>query len=206
MQKQQVLYIHGGEAFSKYENYLELLRTKPIRDLPWDEPSQKWPHTLRGSLGEQYEVFMPNMPCSGNAKYAEWKIWFERHFEYVRDGLILIGWSQGGYFLVKYLLENDMPVQVAALILLAAPFETEDFGGEDGGDFAFDTNKVGELAKKVGEIHILHSEDDFVVPYAHALKYKAALPEATLHTFTDKNHFLVPELPELLTVVRTIHS
>ena len=50
----------------------------------------------------------------------------------------------------------------------------------------------------------MHSKDDFVVPYEHALKYKEALPEAALLTFEDKNHFLVEELPELLTEIRKI--
>ena len=50
----------------------------------------------------------------------------------------------------------------------------------------------------------MHSKDDFVVPYEHALKYKAALPEAELVTFEDKNHFLVEELPELVERIRAL--
>lgn len=168
-----------------------------IRDLPGSEPLKKWSGTFREDLGDAYEVFMPAMPNSQNAKYEEWKIWFERYFEYLHDGVILVGWSQGGYFLAKYLIENEPPVTIKALFLLAAPFEKTDFGGEDGGDFAFDTERVGELAKKVGKIEIFHSKDDFLVPYEHALKYKAALPEAESVTFTDRNHFLIEQFPEL---------
>jgi pimeloyl-ACP methyl ester carboxylesterase len=50
----------------------------------------------------------------------------------------------------------------------------------------------------------MHSKDDFVVPYEHALKYKAALPAAELITFEDKNHFLVEELPELVQKIRNL--
>lgn len=202
MNKQQVFYIHGGSSFSNYEAFLEDLSTKTIRDLPGEEPLKKWPVTLREDLGEDCEVFMPSMPNSQNAKYEEWKIWFERHFEYLRDGVILVGWSQGGYFLSKYLIENTPLFKVKALFLVAAPFEPADFGGEDGGDFAFDTSRVGELANKASKINIFHSKDDFAVPYEHALKYKEALPEAELVIFENKNHFLIEEFPELLDLIK----
>ena len=202
--KQQVFYIHGGTAYSDYEAYLNDLRTKEIRNLPGLEQLKKWPSSLVEDLGEQYEVFTPSMPNSSNAKYEEWKIWFERHFEYLHDDIILVGWSQGGYFLAKYLIENDTPFSIKALFLLAAPYEPADFGGEDVGDFAFDTSRAGELANKADKIFIMHSKDDFVVPYEHALKYKKALPEAELVTFEDKTHFLVEEFPELLEKVREV--
>lgn len=204
--KQQVFYIHGGAAFSRYDDFLTHLKTKVIRDLPGAEVLKKWSSTLREDLGEAYEVFTPSMPNSQNAKYEEWKIWFERYFEYLHDGVILVGWSQGGYFLVKYLIENDTPFTVKALCLVAAPFESVDFEGEDGGDFAFDTSRVGELAKKVEKICIFHSKDDFLVPYEHALKYTKALPGATLVTSEDKNHFLIEKFPELLTHIKRLSS
>jgi predicted alpha/beta hydrolase family esterase len=201
--KQQVFYIHGGEAFSDYNKFLQHLRTKEIRNLPGSVEIKKWTGTLREDLGEDFEVFTPSMPNSHNAKYEEWKIWFERHFEYLNDGVILLGWSQGGYFLSKYLTENSLPVKVKHLVLLAAPFQPADFGVEDGGDFAFDTTKVGEIMKKVDKITILHSTDDPVVPYEHAEMYKKALPTSELITFNDKNHFLVEELPELIELLKT---
>jgi len=204
MKKQQVFYIHGGSAYSQYDAYLANLRQMPIRNLPDIEQMKKWPSTLAPALGAGFQVFQPVMPNSNNAKYEEWKIWFERHFEYLQDDIILVGWSQGAYFFAKYLTENNPPVTIKALVLLAAPFEPADFGGEDGGDFAFDTRRVGELAQKVASIVLLHSTDDFVVPYAHALKYQAALPQAELMTFTDKNHFLVEKLPELVQKIKSL--
>ena len=202
MNKQQVFYIHGGSSFSDYGVFLEDLKTKTIRNLPGSEPLKMWTGTFREDLGEGYEVFMPAMPNSQNAKYEEWKIWFERHFEYLRDGVILVGWSQGGYFLSKYLIENETPFETRALFLVASPFEAGDFGGEDGGDFAFDTIRVGELANKAPKIYLFHSKDDPIVPYEHSLKFKEALPEAELIIFEDKNHFLVETFHELLEMIR----
>ncbi len=201
--KQQVFYIHGGSAYTNYEAFLETLRSRPLRDIPGMEPLKKWTGTLREDLGPDFEVFMPSMPNSQNAKYLEWKLWFQRYFEHLHDGVILVGWSQGAYFLVKYLLEEDpVPFSVKALVLLAGPFEADNFGGEDGGDFAFDTSRVGDLAEKVPKIVIMHSTDDHIVPYEHATKYKEALPGAKLVTFTDKNHFLVEEFPEIIQEIK----
>lgn len=202
--KQQVFYIHGANAFSKREDFLEYLRTEPIRGLPGDENFKKWANSLPEDLGEEYEVFTPLMPNKQNCRYDEWKIWFERHFEYLRDGIILVGWSQGGYFFAKYLTENDFPFRIKALFLLAAPLMAHNDNGEDGADFQFDYSKVGILAEKAQKIFILHSKDDPIVPYAHALEYKKAIPEAELITFEDKNHFLIEEFPELVEKIRGV--
>ncbi len=197
--KKQILYIHGGEAFSNYDNYLEHLRTIPIDD-PLNEapPRKKWKMWLKEKLQDTHEMYMPSMPSPGNAKYNEWKIWFERYFEFLREDVILIGHSQGGYFLAKYLSENTMPAKVKAVYLLAAPFCREDSGGEDGGDFEFEPNNLHKLEEQCEKVFIYHSKDDFVVPYEHGLKFKEKLPEAVFVTFNDKNHFLDEELPEIL--------
>ena len=203
MSKKQIFYIHGGSAYSDYEAFLSDLRNEPIRDLPGSEPFKKWTDTLKEELSE-YDVFKPTMPNSKNAKYEEWKIWFERYIPHLNDGLICVGWSQGGYFFAKYLIENPAPVKIKALFLVAAPFQPDDFGGEDGGDFAFDSSRVGELSEKAEKIFLYHSKDDFVVPYEHALKFKEMLPEAALVTFEDKNHFLIPEFPEIIKEIKAI--
>lgn len=203
--KQQVFFIHGGEAYSNYDDFLYDLRNEdlgnPLGDIP-----KRWSRTLKGDLPE-YEVFTPSMPNKQNARYEEWKIWFERHFTFLRDGLILVGHSQGGMFLVKYLIENTPPFTIKALFLAAAVHVSDNKineSREDGGDFIFDTSKVGELQKKAENIVIMHSEDDFVVPFEHALRYKAALPEAELVTFSDKNHFLIEEFPELIEKIKRL--
>lgn len=202
--KQQVLYIHGGNSYSNYADFLNELRTMIIPALSGEISMKRWTDTLRDDLGDGYEYIAPSMPNKHNAKYIEWKIWFERYLEVLRDGAILIGWSQGGYFLSKYLIEETLPIKVKALILIAAPFEPADFGGEDGGDFAFDTSRAGSIADKVKHIVIFHSKDDFVVPYEHALKYHEALPKAEFVSFEDRNHFLMAEFPELIEKIKNI--
>ena len=205
MRKQQIVYISGGDAFTNYDDFLEFLRSIPIRNLPGVEEKPFWSRTIWETFTEEgYEVFTPAMPNKLNAKYEEWKIWFERHFEHLHDGVILVGWSLGGYFLVKYLLENETPFTIKALFLLAPLFENENVegDGDDGGDFAFDTSRVGELANRTDAIYLFHSKDDPIVPFHHSEKYAAALPNAELITFEDKNHFLIEEFPELVEKIR----
>jgi uncharacterized protein len=196
----QVVFVHGGEAFSKYEDFLTYLKNDTVER--YTKKVKRWHQALPDDLGEGYEVFLPQMPNAENAKYLEWKIWFEKYLAFLEDGAILIGHSQGGYFLVKFLLENELSVKIRALYLVAAPFEPDDFGGEDGGDFRFDTTKVHNLSNKAQNIFIFHSKDDFVVPYAHALKYKAALPAAELVLFEDRVHFWQESFPELIESIK----
>ena len=63
---------------------------------------------------------MPSMPNKQNAAYDEWSIWFEKYFAYLKDDVILIGWSLGGMFLAKYLSDKPFPVKIKSLFLLAA--------------------------------------------------------------------------------------
>ena len=201
--KKQVVFIHGGDSFTQKEDFLQHLRTAPLRSLPGEESPLRWTQTLAADLGEEYEVFMPSMPNKQNADFREWSIWFERHFEYLRDGAVLVGWSLGGMFLAKYLSEKQTPFTVGRLFLLAAPcgqYSSPD--GNDCGNFQFDPAILTNLNQHVKNIEIWHSEDDFVVDFADAKKYQTSLPEATFKGFIDKNHFLTPTFPELLQSIK----
>lgn len=201
-EKKQVLFIHGADSCSNYEDFLTSLRTRPIDS--YQEPSKRWKHTLAEQLGSDFEVIMPQMPNSENAKYLEWKIWFERYFEFLGGEVVLIGHSQGGYFLAKYLTENTVPFTLAALYLVAAPIAPDDFSGEDGGDFNFDPTGLNHLEEQARQVIIVHSEDDEIVPFAHALRYKKALPKAVFMSFPDRGHFLQPEFPELISHIQSL--
>lgn len=203
--KKQLFFIHGGDSFSRYEDFLQSLQTMTIRNLPTSQKMGIWTTTLVDDFGDDFEVFLPTMPNKQNAQYKEWKIWFERHFEYLRDGVVLVGWSLGGMFLAKYLTENSLPYKIKALFLLAAPCGAcSGKNGNDCGSFQFAPEIVSKLVNKAEKVEIWHSKDDFVVPYQHALTYKQYLPEAVLVTLEDKNHFLVPEFKELVNKIKEL--
>ncbi len=202
--KKQVVFIGGGDSYSNYDDYVLALQNAPLRN-PLGEKSKRWTDTLRKDLGDSYELYMMSMPNTNNAVYAEWKIWFEKYFTYFHNDVILLGWSLGGMFLAKYMSEENTPFSIGALFLLASPCgEYDDGVGDDCGSFRFDCTALPSIAEKVPKISVLHSKDDFVVPYAHALKYEECLPEAKLITFENKNHFLVEEFPELVEMIKKL--
>jgi predicted alpha/beta hydrolase family esterase len=141
------------------------------------------------------------MPCKDNANYTAWKIWFERHFDFIHDQTpTVIGHSLGCTFLLKYLSENKFPKQIKQLHLVA-PWVNNDIKVlplERVASFAFDINKINVLEKMAEEIHIWHSEDDDVVPFSDSEMINKKLPKATLHRFTDRKHFIQPAFLELL--------
>lgn len=201
--KQDLVFIHGGNAYSQYDDFLDSLQHSDIRDPLGSEPD-RWSKKLPQSLGADFNVYCPQMPSKTNAKYSEWQIWFERYLNFVENPLVLVGWSLGGLFLAKYLSENELLQPGKALYILAAPFKRDSLEGEDCGDFWFDLEKLPRAAKQAEKIVLMHSEDDFVVPYEHVLGYKKAWSTAELITYTDKNHFLLTDFPELIDNLKTL--
>lgn len=192
--KKQIVFIHGGETFASYEDYFEYLKGAEYD--PYEERSPIWKDTLAEDLGDDYELLMPSMPSKYNAKYSEWKLWFEKVIPFMRDELVLVGWSLGGIFLAKFLSENELPVSVKSLHLIAAPHDDSE-GDYSLADFVL-PESLEALSETAREVHLYHSEDDYVVPFGDIKKYAKQLPEAHLHTFSDRNHFLVETFPELL--------
>ncbi len=202
--KKQVIFIGGGDSFSKYDNFLSYLKNKTIRD-PYGTEREDWSTRLRGDLGDGYELFQIAMPNTVNADYLAWKIWFERHFVYLRSEVVLIGCSLGGMFLAKYLAEASLPVPIKALYLLATPCgEYNDDYHNDCGSFRFNPESLHVLPDRVAQVEVWHSDDDFVVPVEHALRFKGHIPQANLRIFKGKTHFLVPELPELVEHIKQL--
>jgi predicted alpha/beta hydrolase family esterase len=200
---QQILFIHGGNCFDAYESYLDFLRAREISkdDLVG---KKKWRHILQADLGEDYEVFLPQFPCAWNAKYVEWKIWFEKFIPFLKDDIILIGGSLGGIFLAKYFSENDFPIKIRAILLLAAPFDAKNREvGYSLVDFVL-PESLEKLEKQVGKIFLYHSKDDPIVPFADVEKYATKLPSAEKVIFEDKGHFILEEFPEIVEKLRSI--
>lgn len=192
--KRQIIFIHGGETFDTYEEYVEYLKNYAIDFSRTKE--KRWRDTLETELG--VEVIAPSMPSPKNAKYAEWKIWFEKYLPILEEGVVLIGHSLGGIFLAKYLAENALPKKAAAVFLVAAPYSDEgDYVPYSLADFVLPPS-LAPMTRQASRIILVHSEDDMVVPYGDLARYKKALPEAEVMTFTDRGHFLQESFPELV--------
>lgn len=198
--KKQVLFVHGGNAYDTYEDFIAELQTFSVD--PYTTEKKKWRMSLKEDLGSGFEVLLPEMPNKQNAKYGEWKVWMDKYLPFLHDGVILVGHSLGGVFLVKYLSEETFPIYVKALYLISAPFFT--LRSKEGGDFRFTIEKFATFTEKVKEIVIFHAKDDTVVPFSHAESYKAVFPDARFEPFAEGGHFVRESFPELTADIRVL--
>lgn len=198
--KTQIIVLHGGETFDTYGEYLENLRAKKLDFARLMQ--EDWKSGLQEKLGKNFRVILPQMPNKKNAKYLEWKIWFDKIVPYLEDGCILIGHSLGGIFLAKYLSEEIVPKKIKALFLVAAPYDDLDF--EDSlADFILPAH-LGKLIAQVETICIYHSEDDPVVPIADAYKYQKAISKAEVCILKDRQHFNQELFPEIVESIKAV--
>ncbi len=198
--KQQVIVIHGADSYATYDEYIAGLEARTIYSLD-DLKRKDWKAGLQQSLGESYDVLLPTMPNKNNARYKEWKIWFEKILPFVEDGATFIGHSMGGIFLAKYFSEEKYMRHITAIILVAAPFT--DSEGESLEDFNFVTDCVA-LSSATKNVILYHSKDDPVVPFSHAEMYKRLLPASAFHIFEDRQHFNQEELREIVEEIKSL--
>jgi predicted alpha/beta hydrolase family esterase len=199
--KQQIVAIHGGETFDTYQNYISYLKNKIIEPERL-KPKRDWKNTLLEKLGENFEVLLPSMPNKTNSQFKEWKIWFERITPFIKKNTIFVGHSLGGTFLAKYLSQNTISKSIRAVILVAAPFDDAD------SKYSLASFKLPPSLKKFSEqadkIYLIHSKDDFVVPFEDLKKYKKALPDAEIMVFDHKEHFSQETFPEIVKLIKTL--
>ena len=198
--KKQIILIHGGDTFADYEHYIAFLKQW---ELTYESLfARGWKGSFAEALGEEYEVIAPRMPDSMNAKYVEWKIWFQKLLPFVRDHVVLIGHSLGGIFLAKFLSEETFPRKIRATILIAAPYE--EHGPDDSlADFSL-PDSLEIFAEQGGDIILYHSKDDDVVPFVDMEAYIGRLPQAKTVIFKNRGHFIGSEFPELVKEIKKL--
>ncbi len=197
----QVVVIHGGNTFETYEQYLSFLKSS---EFDFERlKTKRFKDVLGDRLGKDFEVILPSMPNSENAKYEEWKIWFEKIVPFLEETIILVGHSLGGIFLAKYLSEEIFPKKILGTFLIAAPYDGR-YLEEFLGDFALPKSLERFMAQG-GKINLYHSKDDPVVPFVNVEKYKEDLPEAEVIVFEDREHFSQDEFLELTEDIKKLY-
>lgn len=195
----QVLIIHGGMTFRNKKDYLYYLKTRKVSP----EPRINWAGDyLVEKLGKSFKVIRPAMPLKENAKYADWKIFFERYLPFLKGNFILIGNSLGGIFLAKYLSEHKLPKKALSAYLVCAPFDDTVEEEDLVGGFKLKSD-LSLIEKNVKNLKLLFSRDDLVVPVSHATKYAKKLVKAKIVIYKSKNgHFNVPTFPEIIKMIK----
>lgn len=140
----------------------------------------------------------PEMPEAYSPDYEKWSREFAR-FE-VNEESILIGHSCGGGFLLRWLSENE--VKIKKLVLVAPWLDPKRRKTTAFFDFKIDQN----INERIGETHILVSNDDKddILESVDIIKNK--LSGINLHEFTNYRHFCLSHMktdkfPELLNII-----
>jgi hypothetical protein len=195
MQK-QIVVIHGGDSYETREKFLDVLKKRKVTKGSFF-PKSDWKSNLQKDLGDEYEVLSPRMPNKQNARYDEWKAWFERAFPFVENGVILVGHSMGGLFLAKHLSENKFPRKISAFFLVAPVYR--DAEGAANFPITADLKKAWEQCPN---IHIFQSEDDPLVAMSEVEEYQKAWPDAKRHAFQNRGHFNQETFPEIVEEIK----
>ena len=209
MNKHQIILIDGGNSYNNDKEALDWME-----NCDWDIMAKlpSWKKWLSDWLSDHFDIIRPDMPNIMNAKYHEWKIWFEKYFRYISSlpkveqstfdrvisknsqdetsKLILVGHSLGATFLVKYLTENLFPRHIDALHLISPVYDDTGLKWESLGTFRFAPQALPHFHDQAKHIHIWSSTDDSVVPYDHSVKFHVNLVGSTLHTLHDRGHFV----------------
>ncbi len=188
----QVFIIHGGNSFDSYDSYLRDLTSSPL-DYERMKYTQRWFKQGITAALTDFDVLTPTMPNSQNAIYDEWKIMFEKIVPLFGSDVQLVGHSLGAMFLAKYLNATALPKKAHRIILVSGGYN--DSQHEELG--SFEIHSSSGLENSAEQVHLFHSEDDFVVPFSELAKFQSDLPNATTHVYRDRGHFLQPDFPEL---------
>jgi len=197
--KTQIFLVHGGETFKNQKDYLNYLKKRAVSI----EKRPRWAlEYLDEELGKKFEIIRPRMPLQENAKYSDWKIYFERFIPLLRNNVILIGNSLGGIFLAKYLSENKFPKKILSVYLTCAPFDNTCPNEDLVGGFKLKSD-LSLIEKNCKNTTFIFSNDDDVVPVSHAEKYRSKLKNVKFIFFKSKNgHFRVSKFPEIVKMIK----
>jgi uncharacterized protein len=156
---------------------------------------------LRRELGAGWEIRFPVVSDPEAPDAPKWESLLKREFARCPDGVILLGHSLGGSMLLKHLSSHRVPVRLAALISVSAPWwGPEGWGMEE---FALPGDFPSRLPE-IPEIHFFHAQRDPVVAFEHLALYQKALPGIKAHPIPRKDHAFAKGLPDLVKVLRQL--
>lgn len=187
--------------FASRKKLVAYLKGKKVKSIDYFR-KEGWKNSLQEKLGIKFDVISPEMPNRFDARYKEWKIWFEKLLPFVKRGAIFIGHSLGGMFLAKYLSENTMRKKPGAVVIVAAPYNGST-NNEVFKDFKL-PRSLARFSRQCKRVYFFQSKDDPLVPFEEVNKYRRELPGAELKIFSKKQHFNQSTFPELVWLIKSI--
>lgn len=141
-------------------------------------------------------------PFPYKPRYEDWEKEFER-FD-ITPETILVGWSCGGGFLVRYICENK-DIKVGKVVLVAPwinPYKDKSYDTADFFNFNIDAN----FPKRTKSVTIFISNDDESDVLKTVEILKREVSGLVFKEYKDKGHFTsndigTTEFPEILEVI-----
>jgi predicted alpha/beta hydrolase family esterase len=159
--------------------------------------------SLRQALGPEYEVRYPRMPNESDPKFASWQRAIDKEIGALRSPAALVGHSVGGTMLINALAEHPPSLDLAAIVLIAAPFVGP--GGWESQDVPAHSNLVARLPLDV-QVLLYHGDQDATAPITHLELYANALPHAQVRRLAGRDHQLNNDLTEVANDLRELLS
>jgi len=165
------------------------------------DADQKLAQSLEQNLGGDTPVDFPRVPGEDDPDYQRWQPVIASALARASDPVVLVGHSLGAYFLLRYLVTEQVEQSVLALCLIAAPFPSGDPDWTFEG-FELPDHFQNKLPKEAA-VFLYASEDDETVSFAHRDLYAAAIPRAETRTTTG-GHQLGNDLTMVAADIRRI--
>jgi hypothetical protein len=165
----------------------------------YDDWDDKLVDSLHRELGDGWEIRYPRMPAEDDPSYAAWGPAIVLAMATLEDGAVVVGHSVGGTILAQALAEQAPNVELAAIVLIAAPFVGD--GGWPGEEFELSSDLGSRLPLGV-PVHVVHGLEDDTAPPSHADLYAGAIPQADLHLLPGRDHQLGNDLADVARLIR----
>lgn len=179
----QVLFIQGGGAGTHDE---------------WDNILVD---SLSRALGPGHEVRYPRMPNEGDPNCAMWGAAIRAEMSGLDDGAVVVGHSVGGTVLAHVLATQPPARELAAAMLIAAPFVGA--GGWSTEEFEL-PNDLGARLPQALQVHVFHGLQDQTAPAAHADLYARAIPQAQIHLLPGRDHQMNNDLDDVAKAISAV--
>ncbi len=188
--RQRAIILHG----TCYENEYRSPEFPSLSNSHW------LPWLQKQLLIEGWEAHTPEVYEAYKPTYEKWLIELERYLP-LNEQMILVGYSCGAGFLVRYLSENP-EIRVGKVILVAPWLDPAREQTTDMFDFDIDP----ELSSRANEIHLLVSSDDDSDVQQSTKQILESVRDVQHHQYDGKGHFSYHDLqtdafPELLTII-----
>lgn len=115
-----------------------------------------------------YSVIVPEFPPQEGVKYDIWKTILNDYKKFINEETIIVAHSIGNEFIIKYLTENNLKVDLyIGLAGFADVFEHD--GREELNravkEFLINRNEIDSFSKLTNKRFAIYSDNDHIVPF-----------------------------------------